>query len=316
MARFILRRLALVAVTLALVSVLVFALAQVLPGDIGRTILGPYAPAEQVIALNHKLGYDRPLVVRYGDWVGGFVTGDWGDSVLLGRPIASLAFDRLVNSLQLALVALAIIVPVSVGLGVLAGLKEGRFFDRLISVVGLSLTAIPEFVSGVILLVVFAVALEWLPVSAQFSPGAGPIERLRHLILPAIPLMFVLFGYIARMARAGTVDALQSPYVRTAVLKGLPWRHVIVRHVLRNSLLPTITVIGSQVGWLVGGLVVIETLFNYPGIGKLMLDSAVEHDVPVLQATALLVAVVYMLSNLAADLLYGLLNPRIRHAGS
>lgn len=314
MARFLLRRLGLMVVTLAVVSVVVFVLSEVVPGDVGRTILGPYATPEAVRALNHELGYDRPLPVRYADWVGGFLTGDWGESVVLRTPIRPLVFDRLWMSLQLAAVALVLIVPLSIGAGVVAGLREGRLSDRTISVGGLSLTAIPEFVSGVILLVVFAVALDWFPTTARFADGAGPVERLHHLLLPAIPLMLVLFGYIARMARAGTIDALGSPYVRTAVLKGLPWRHVVRRHVLRNSLLPTITVVGVQVGWLVGGLVVIETLFTYPGIGKLMLDAAKSHDVPLLEITVLLVAVVYMLSNLAADLLYGVLNPRIRLA--
>jgi peptide/nickel transport system permease protein len=312
--RFFLKRLGLAVVTLVLVSIVLFAVAQILPGDVGRAILGPYATEEQVAALNHTLGVDRPLPVRYGDWIGGFVTGDWGDSVLLKTPIRPLVFDRFWNSLQLALVAIVVIVPLSIGLGVLAALREGGLLDRATSIAGLSLLAIPEFVSGTILLVLFAVALRWFPVSAQFSPGAGPIDRLHHLFLPSLPLMFVLFGYIARMARAGTLDALKSQYVRTAILKGLPRRRIVVRHVLRNSLLPTITVVGVQIGWLVGGLVVIETLFNYPGIGSLMLDAAKGHDVPVLEATVLVVALIYMLLNLTADLLYGVLNPRIRHA--
>ena len=302
-------------ITLAIVSVLVFVLAQVVPGDVGRTILGRFATTEQVEALNHELGYDRPLPVRYGDWVGGFVRGDWGESVLLKRPIRPLVFDRFWNSLQLALVAIVIIVPLSIALGVLSALKEGGPLDRTTSIVGVSLIAIPEFVSGTILLVLFAIALRWFPVSAQAPPGADFLERVHRLLLPSVPLMFVLFGYIARMARAGTLDALGSQYVRTAVLKGLPRWHIVVRHVLRNSLLPTITVVGVQIGWLVGGLVVIETLFNYPGIGSLMLDAAKGHDIPVLEATVLVVALVYMLLNLASDVLYGLLNPRILHAG-
>jgi len=158
--------------------------------------------------------------------------------------------------------------------------------DTAISLIGLSLTAIPEFVSGVIVLVVFGVQLGWFPIIAQPPAGAGLVERLHDLLLPSIPLMLVLFGYIARMARAGMVEVMASDYIRTAVLKGLPLRYVILRHALRNALLPTITVIGSQVGWLVGGLVVVETLFTYPGLGKLIYDSAVGHDVPVLEATA------------------------------
>jgi peptide/nickel transport system permease protein len=311
--RYFLKRFGLALITLVLVSLAVFAVAEVLPGDVGRTILGPYASNEQVERLNHELGNDRPLPVRYGDWIGGFVTGDWGESQLLSTPVRSLVSERLKNSLILGGFALLLIIPVSIGLGVLAALHYGRFLDRLISVTGLSLIALPEFVGGVILLVVFAVELGWFPVSSSV-PSANPVDVFRQLLLPSIPLMLVLFGYISRMARAGTVESLHSNYVRTAILKGLPRRTVIGRHVLRNALLPTITVVSVQVGYLVGGLVVIETLFNYPGIGKLVLDSAVGHDLPVLEATVLTVALLYMVSNLVADVLYAVLNPRIRLA--
>jgi peptide/nickel transport system permease protein len=300
-------------ITLVLVSLAVFGVAEVLPGDVGRTILGPYASNEQVERLNHELGNDRPLLVRYGEWIGGFVTGDWGESQLLNTPVRPLVSERLKNSLILGGFALLLIVPLSIGLGVLAALHYGKFLDRLISVTGLSLIALPEFVAGVILLVVFAVKLGWFPVSSNV-PSANPVDVFQQLLLPSIPLMLVLFGYISRMARAGTVESLHSNYVRTAILKGLPRRQVIARHVLRNALLPTISVVSVQVGYLVGGLVVIETLFSYPGIGKLVLDSAVGHDLPVLEATVLTVAVLYMVSNLVADVLYAVLNPRIRLA--
>lgn len=313
MRRYFLKRLGLALITLVLVSLAVFAVAEVLPGDVGRTILGPYASNEQVERLNHELGNDRPLPVRYGDWIGGFVTGDWGESQLLSTPVRSLVSERLKNSLILGGFALLLIIPLSIGLGVLAALHYGKFLDRLISVTGLSLIALPEFVGGVILLVVFAVKLGWFPVSSDV-PSANPIDVFQQLLLPSIPLMLVLFGYISRMARAGTVESLHSNYVRTAILKGLPRRTVITRHVLRNALLPTISVVSVQVGYLVGGLVVIETLFNYPGIGKLVLDSAVGHDLPVLEATVLTVALLYMVSNLVADVLYAVLNPRIRLA--
>lgn len=313
MRRYFLKRFGLALITLVLVSVAVFAVAEVLPGDVGRTILGPYASNEQVERLNHELGNDRPLPVRYGDWIGGFVTGDWGESQLLSTPVRPLVSERLKNSLILGGFALLLIVPISIGLGVLAALHYGKFLDRLISVTGLSLIALPEFVGGVILLVVFAVELGWFPVSSDV-PSANPVDVFRQLLLPSIPLMLVLFGYISRMARAGTVESLHSNYVRTAILKGLPRRTVITRHVLRNALLPTISVVLVQVGYLVGGLVVIETLFNYPGIGKLVLESAVGHDLPVLEATVLTVALLYMVSNLVADVLYAVLNPRIRLA--
>jgi peptide/nickel transport system permease protein len=311
--RYFLKRFGLALITLVLVSVAVFAVAEVLPGDVGRTILGPYASNEQVERLNHELGNDRSLPVRYGDWIGGFVTGDWGESQLLSTPVRPLVSERLKNSLILGGFALLLIVPISIGLGVLAALHYGKFLDRLISVTGLSLIALPEFVGGVILLVVFAVELGWFPVSSDV-PSANPVDVFRQLLLPSIPLMLVLFGYISRMARAGTVESLHSNYVRTAILKGLPRRTVITRHVLRNALLPTISVVLVQVGYLVGGLVVIETLFNYPGIGKLVLESAVGHDLPVLEATVLTVALLYMVSNLVADVLYAILNPRIRLA--
>lgn len=309
--RFLLRRLWLSAITLVLVSVVVFAVAEVLPGDVGRTILGPFATNEQVERLNRELGLERPLVVRYAGWLGDFVRGEWGDSFLLNTPVRPLVVGRAVNSVLLGAFALAFIVPVSIGLGVLAALYRDGFIDRAISVTGLSLIALPEFVVGVIVLVIFAVELGWFPVSSQV-PSANPVDVVRQFFLPSIPLMLVLFGYIARMARAGTVEALASDYVRTAVLKGLSRWALIWRHVLRNALLPTISVVSVQVGYLFGGLVVVETLFNYPGIGKLLLDSAVGHDLPVLEATVLVVALLYMLSNLVADSLYAVLNPRIR----
>jgi peptide/nickel transport system permease protein len=314
MARFLFRRFALMVPTLWLVSLLVFALAEIVPGDVARTILGPYATPAQAAALRHQLGADRPLALRYADWLGHVVTGRWGDSLVLHTPVLPLVVTRLGNSLQLALVALLFIVPVSLALGVAAGLHQDRPIDHAIGVTGLSLTAIPEFVSGVIVLVLFGVRLHWFPIIAEPPPGAGPVERLRHLVLPSIPLMLVLFGYISRMARAGMVAVMDSPYIRTAALKGLPRWYVITHHALRNALLPTITVIGSQIGWLVGGLVVVETLFTYPGVGKLIYDSALGHDIRVLEATTLLVAVIFMLSNLAADVAVILLNPRVRYS--
>jgi len=301
--------------TLLVVSVLIFLMAEIVPGDVGRSILGPYASPEQVAALNHKLGADRPLVERYVRWLGGFVTGDWGESPILQAPVTRVTFESLVNSLLLAAIALVVIVPTSIVLGVLAALRRDSLLDRFISVTSLSLTVIPEFVSGVILLVLFAVVLPWFPVTASAPPGADLLTRIYHLILPAVPLMFVEMGYIARMARAGTLEVLDMPYVRTAVLKGLPQRRVVTRHVLRNGLLSTVTVVGAQVGWLVGGLVVVEKLFNYPGIGRLMAQAATLHDVKVLEATVLVVAAIYMLSNLTADVVVAALSPRVRLGG-
>jgi peptide/nickel transport system permease protein len=313
--RLIGRRLVLMIPTLILVSMLVFALAEVVPGDVGRSILGPYATQEQVDILNSELGTDRPLVVRYLDWASGFVTGDWGKSLLLKVPVFPYVMKALGNSLLLAGFALVLIVPLSILVGVFAGLRKDSVLDRGITVSTLSMTVIPEFVSGVVLLYVFAVWLKWLPVTAMPPDGSPFYERFYYLILPAIPLMFLELGYIARMARVGTVQVLAMPYIRTAVLKGLPRRQVVSRHVLRNAMVPTVTVIGSQIGWLIGGLVVIETLFAYPGIGKVMVDAAQTHDVPMLEASVLMVAIVYMAANLVADIVVALLNPRIRKGG-
>ena len=313
MGRFIAKRLGLSLVTLVLVSIIVFAVSDVLPGDVGRSILGRSATDAQVAALDHQLGYDKPLPARYWKLVSGYATGDWGTSPVLNVEVRPLVLRRFGNSLILAAFAFALIVPFSIFMGVVAALHHSRWPDRLISIGGLSLIALPEFVTGVILLVVFAVNLGWFPSSSQV-PTANPADWFRQLLLPSIPLMCVLFGYIARMARAGTVDALRSDYTRTATLKGLPRRTVVRKHVLRNSLLPTISVVSVQIGYLVGGLVVVETLFAYPGIGSLAYDSVQANDITVIEAIVLFTAVLYMLSNLVADILYAALNPRVRLA--
>jgi peptide/nickel transport system permease protein len=188
----------------------------------------------------------------------------------------------------------------------------GRPIDRIISIVGLSATVVPEFVSGIVLILIFGVWLDWLPITASWPEGSGPLTQIYYLILPSLPLVLVLFGYIARMARAGTVEALDADYTRTAVLKGLPRRTVIWRHVLRNALLPTITVIATQVGYLIGGLVVVEVLFHYQGIGSLIFTAARGKDFPMLEAGVLTIGIIYTIATLSADTLYSLLNPRIR----
>jgi len=313
MTRYILKRLGLTVITLVIVSFVVFAASQLLPGDVGRTILGPYASQQQVDALDKSLGNDKPLPVRYWNWASDFVKGDWGVSPVQNVDVRPLVLGRLKNSLYLGAFAMVLIVPFSIFMGIVAALNYGKTADRAISIIGLSFIALPEFVIGVILIVVFAVQLGWFPTSSQV-PGTNPVDWFRQLLLPAIPIMFVLFGYISRMARTGTVDALQANYTRTAILKGLPRRHVVSRHVVRNSMLPTITVVSVQVGYLVGGLLVVETLFAYPGIGQLTLESANGHDLPTLEACVLMIAIIYCFANLIADLAYGILNPRVRLA--
>jgi peptide/nickel transport system permease protein len=296
--------------TLLLVSVLVFATVQLLPGDLGRTILGPYASEEQVAALNDSVGADDPAPVRYADWLSRFVRGDWGTSAASGQPVRPLVLDRLGNSLLLAVYALALAVPVAVGFGMLAARRRGRPLDAAVSASAVSLLAMPEFVIGTILSIVFAVELGWFPVSAAVPDGA--VSFVHELTLPAAVLALALFGSLARVVRAATLDALDADYTRTAALKGLPAHTVLGRHVLPNVLPTTIAATGAHVGYLVGGIVVVETLFAYPGLGKLLLDSALAHDLAPLEACVLATAVVVMVANLAADVAASALDPRLR----
>jgi peptide/nickel transport system permease protein len=312
LARQIGRRLALSLLTLALLSVVVFAGAQLLPGDVGRAILGPLADPDAVAAINHEIGADRPAVETYFAWIGHFLIGDMGRSYIFRTPVAPFIGNALANSLKLAAVAFVIVVPLSIGAGVYAAMKAGRWQDRLISLAGLSLTVIPEFVSSIALILVLGVWLRWLPLSASTRPGTPLLEQLQHLIMPSLPLVVVLFGYIARMARAGTLEALESDYTRTAIVKGLPYRTVIFRHVLGNALLPTITVVASQLGYMIGGLVVVESLFRYQGIGSLILTAARGKDFPMLEAGILTVGAIFVITTLAADTLYTMLDPRLR----
>jgi peptide/nickel transport system permease protein len=313
MGRFILRRLALALVTLWLLSVIVFVATEVMPGDVARSILGSTAAPETVAALNEELGTNRPVLVRYGDWLAGVVQGDLGESYAFRRPVDEMIGAALRNSAKLALLAFLLVVPLGILGGVTAALHQDRAADRAISVGGLSVSAIPEFVWAVTLILVFGIWLDVLPVTAQAPRGAGPLTQLEYLILPALCLVLVLFGYLARMARAGTTEALDSDYTRTAVLKGLPRRTVIRRHVLRNALLPTIAVVATQTGYLIGGLVAIELIFNYPGIGSLLVRAADQKDFPLMQGIVLVIGIVYLLATLVADLAYAYLNPRIRY---
>jgi len=316
MGRFLLKRLGLALITLFLLGVFVFIGAQVLPGNVARRILGPFADQSAVENLNHQLGTDRPLLTQYWDWITSFFRGDLGDSLAYHVPVSSLIGDALVNSLKLAALAFVLVVPIAILGGVIAALKRDRAIDRVITLGGLSLSVIPEFVTGIMLILVFALWLDVLPVSANAPDNADPLTQIKYLLLPAFTLVLVLFGYIARITRAGTIESLDSDYTRTAILKGLPRRTVVRRHVLRNSLLPTIAVVATQTGYLIVGLVVIETLFNYPGMGRLIFTAATQKDFPLLEAAVLIVGIVFLIANLAADLAYSLLNPRIRYAAA
>jgi peptide/nickel transport system permease protein len=309
---FIAKRVALGLVTLLLLSIIVFFMANVLPGNVARRVLGPFASPTAVAQLNHQLGTDKPLITQYFNQMGGYLHGDMGKSVSTRQAVSDVLWPALGRSAKLAVLAFLIVVPLSIIGGVLAALHEGSLRDRVITVGGLSATAVPDFVWAVLLLIVFSLGLGIFPSTAAYPSGAGVLTQIKYLLLPSFCLVFVLFGYIARMARAGTIEALDADYTRTAVIKGLPQRTVLRRHVLRNSLLPTIAVIATQVGYLMGGLVVIELIFNYQGIGQMIFRAAGQKDFPSLEAAVLVVGVVFLLSTLAADILYSVLNPRVR----
>lgn len=314
MLRFTVRRLILLALTLVLASLLVFALTDLLPGDVGRIVLGPFAPQDAVDRLNRELGAERPLVERYFAWIAGVLRGDWGRSYAFDTPVLPLVAERLGRSLVLAGTALALLVPLSIVAGIAAARYEGGPLDRGLTIAALALGALPEFVTGVFLILVFGLWLGALPIQAVASEGAGLLAWATHLVLPVACLSLLLFAYLFRMTRASVIEALAADYTRTAVLKGLPERTVLTRHVLRNALPPTLAVAGAQLGWLVGGLVVVETLFKYPGIGSLLHFAATNKDLPLLVGCVLAVTGVFALGNLAADLLHALLDPRLRHA--
>ena len=314
MARFVLMRLVLIAVTLFVISFAIFGVTEVLPGDVATQILGQGATPENVAAVREQLGLDRPWPTRYLDWVAGAVTGDLGTSLVQRLAITEMIGQRLGNSIILASFTFIVAIPMAVAIGIWAGVRRNSFGDRLASMGSLVAISLPEFVTGVLLIIVFSTTLGWLPSSSLVEPGTNPLTRPQILVLPAITLTGVMFAYVMRMTRANVIEVLDTNYVRSAILKGLPMRQVIWKHVVPNAMLPTISVITLNIGWLLGGLIVVENVFSYPGLGRLLLTSIQTRDMPLLQALSLLIAGTYAFGNMFADLAYTWLNPRIRFA--
>lgn len=322
MARFILRRLGFFLITLLISSVVIFALVRILPGDVARLILGREATEEEVHAKREELGLNEPLPVQYVTWIVDFAGGDWGESFAFrGQDIRELVLQRFRNSFWLAGLAMLMAIPISIMLGVIAGLTEGKLPDVIISTTTLSVVSLPEFVTGLFLINVVALRWRdnpiadrfgWFPASSAIRADASFSEALPSLALPAIATTLVLLAYIARLTRAGVIEELKKEYVRTAILKGLPRHVVYLKHVLRNALLPTVTVIAISTGWLISGLVVIEFVFGYPGLGSLLVRAIQRRDLPLIQAIVMLTVSVILVSNFVADLLYAVLNPRIQ----
>jgi peptide/nickel transport system permease protein len=314
MIAYMLRRVGFLGLTLLLTSIIIFTTTQLLPGDVARVILGREAGQAQVDKLRQDLGLNDPPPVQYVRWLGRFVSGDWGKSYSTDADIRPLVSERLRNSLMLAGLTLVVAVPLAIALGVVAGLNENKLIDNVVSIGALAVVGLPEFITGVILIEIFALKLHWLPANSSIRVGTSFAEAFPFLVLPALTATLVLLAYIARLTRAGVAEEMKRPYVRTAVLKGLPPSTVIIKHVLRNALMPTITVVAISFGWLIGGLIVIENVFNYPGLGRLLVFAIDRRDLPLLQAITMVTVLGFALANLAADLLYVYLNPRIRLA--
>jgi peptide/nickel transport system permease protein len=312
MTRWLLRRLVLSLITLWLLATLVFIITNVLPNDIGRTILGPFAPQESVDALNEKLGTNKPLPEQYLNSMRSLVTLDWGNSFQNNRPVMPQILDAIARSGILAAYALILTIPVAIFAGLFAGRRRDRPSDRAIVLTGLTFSSIPEFVIGTFLVVVLGVQLHLLPVLATPPPNASILDMAYYLLMPALSMAIVYFGYIARMTRAGTIEVLESDFIRTATMKGLTTTQTMRRHVLRNALVPTVAVIGVQIGYLFGGIIGVEKIFNYNGMGQMMLFAAQRKDIPVLTAGVIVIGIVYMVATLAADLIIAWMNPRVR----
>jgi len=309
---YVARRLVFVVLVLIAVSMLVFGITALLPANVAYLILGPFAQPEQVHALELKLGLTDPIWQQYLRWAGGFLTGNLGESTLMNRPIAPLLAEAIGRSLMLTGVSFVLIALIGVGLGIVAALRHGRPLDHGVSVATYLGIAVPEFFWAIVVIIIFAAWLGWLPASGYEPLSAGVWIWAKHLIAPTITLVFGHLAHVSRLTRSSMIEVMQSPYITAARAKGLPERVVVLHHALRNALLPAITVLALDFGRLMGGIVVVETVFAYPGLGRLIVFSIQNRDLPTLQASILVIAAIYAFASLAADLLYARLNPKIR----
>ncbi len=314
MLRMLARRVLLGIVTVFLVSLIIFSGVEILPGDACTAYLEREAQGKLLENCRTELGLDRSASARYLDWASGAVRGDLGVSATGRKSIATLVGDRLKNTLLLAACALVVGIPLALFLGVVSALNRDRPADLIISTLTIFAMTIPEFVTATLLILVFSVWLGWVPGIVLTSAGAPVSEFFPEILLPIAVLAMVMTAHILRTVRSSVIETMASDYVQMAVLKGVPYWQMVFRHVLPNALLPTINVVALTVAWLLGGVVVIETVFNYPGLGRMMIDSISDRDLPVTQAIALIIATVYVAVNLLADLLTMLANPRLRTA--
>ncbi len=307
---FIARRLGTMALTMVVVSALLFLLLEINVEGVAIKVLGAYSSEEQRYLWLERNGYFEPLHVRYGTWLVNFATGNFGDSVRFKVPVGDILWPRLANTGYLGLATMLTVIPLSLGLGVLAGMREGSKLDRTISVTSIVTTSVPEFASAVLLSAIFVFYLDILPGTSSMIDGFNVIE----LILPAMVLVLYDFGYVTRMTRASMAEVMTTHYIRTAVLKGLPYKTVILRHALRNALIAPFTVIMLQINWLLSGVIVVEFYFAYKGFGALLLEASLNQDIFVIEACAMVAVFVAVVTQMIADVGYTYLNPRIRFA--
>ena len=311
MAAFLMRRLGHMLLTMVVASFLIFAMSEWTPGSVARKQLGPFATQEQVDLLTEKLGLNRPVIVRYVEWLGGVLTGDLGISTRYKEPVNDIIWDRIGNTAVLAAIAFAVIVPLSIFLGVAAGTREGSVLDRTISLGAILTTSVPEFASGVFLASIFVIWLGLLPGTSTLDPTGG-WSVTSQLVLPVAVMVLYDLGYVVRMVRASMIEVMTKPYIRTAVLKGLAFKDVVLRHALRNALIAPFTVILLQINYLVIGVVVVEAVFAYPGFGRMMLEAALFKDVALIEAGGLVAVFIAVTTQIMGDIGYMMLNPRIR----
>jgi len=313
LAGIVLQRLGLGLLTLLIISVLIFSAVEFLPGDIAQAVLGQGATEENLKALRTELGLDRAAPVRYFDWLSGAVTGDFGESLVSGKSVMETIGPRFANTLFLAVYAAVIAVPVAITLGVIVALYRNTLFDRVANVLTLTSISSPEFFLGYVLILYFSVETGMFPAIAKVSDGMPLLERLDRTFLPALTMVLVVVAHMMRMTRAAIINLLSSPYIEMAALKGVPTWKVIVKHALPNSWAPIINVVALNLAYLITGVVLVEVVFVYPGIGQLLVDSVTKRDFPIVQACCLIFAATFILLNLAADVGSILTNPRLRH---
>ena len=313
MRRFVGRRLLLSLVTLVIIIILITLIPNLAPGDPARKIAGGTASPERLAAVTESLGLDKPVLEQLADVASSTFRFDFGESFTRpGTAVTSLVLTSLWNSTKLVAFALALVLPLSIAGGVWAAYKRDTWIDRVIVNAGVALSSLPEFVVGVLFLALLAVPISFFKVGANPPDGAGIFTQMQHLLLPALTVLTVYFGYIARITRASTITALDADYTRTAFMRGLSTQEVFRKHVLRNSLLPTVAVVGTQLGYMFGGMVGLELIYNYPGLGRLIFDAVDSADYPLLRGGVITVAIIYMVATLGADLLIAWMNPRAR----